>query len=228
MHRALLNSNKLSSIIVLYCGIFPTVANGTPVVAVRQLTPTTISRDPLSTTVPVSPDSNSVTFTDGGGIGFSVPSILWIVFAVILALPLSVAGLRLWRITSGIGVALSLSLLVWAIFVNSTPGGSLADDPITSDLFLSLFVWGFFIAGFIFGFIKYGVMIGISLLGADAGVALGILLTLLRPGLLIPIYAINFIPMSLLGLAGALWPLWRQRLAVVSHVAQPSQDIAHP
>ncbi|KAG8803417.1 hypothetical protein FRC17_006179, partial [Serendipita sp. 399] len=154
-------------------------------------------------------------FSDGGGSGYNVPALLWIIFAAVVGLPLATAGVRGWRITSGIGMGLALSILLWCAFVNTTAGGSLAANPTTSDLFLSLFIWGGFFIGIILGYIRIGILAGVSMLGASAGVALGILIVLLRPGLLFPIYALNILPLGLLAALGTAWPLWHQRLAVI-------------
>lgn len=185
----------------------------------RQLSPTPSSSSsaltPVSSTPSVSSPS-SASISDGGGTDYSPVSISWIVFSILLALPLLTAGVRGYKLTSGTGIGLSLSLLIWVIFVNSTTSGtSLASSQNSSDLFLSLAIWGVFAVGCLGAFVRVGVLIGINLLGACAGGALGILLVCLRPGLLVPIYAINIIPLAFLALAGFLWPLWHQRLAVV-------------
>ena len=49
--------------------------------------------------------------TDGGGQGFSIPAILWIVFCALVGLPLVTAGVRGWKLTSGVGIGLSLAIL---------------------------------------------------------------------------------------------------------------------
>jgi hypothetical protein len=225
MHRALSSSGyyslSLTYTILILWSSFLAVVNGSPAGVglsshhhVRQISPTN-TNSPLN---PLDPSSAQASFTDGGGVGFSAPAVLWIVFSCFLGLPLAVAGVRGWRITSGVGVGLSLSILMWCTFVNSTTGASLAANPTTSDLLLSLFIWGCFFVGVALGTIRHGIFIGVSLLGASAGVALGVLMALLRPGLLIPIYALNIVPMGIFGVAGALWPLWQQRLAVVSIV----------
>ena len=179
----------------------------------RQLTRAPL---PSASSTPTVSSPSSASISDGGGIGYSPVSISWIVFSILLALPLLTAGVRGYRLTSGTGIGLSLSLLIWVIFVNSTSSGtSLAPNQNSSDLFLSFAIWGVFAVGCLGSLVRIGVLIGINLLGACAGGALGILLVCLRPGLLIPIYAINIIPPAFLALVGLLWPLWHQRLAVV-------------
>jgi len=189
-----------------------------PPLHLRQLSPPPVSpagQPPL-------PISNSTTedptqsFSDGGGSNYNAPAILWIVFSGLLGLPLSLAGIRGYRLTSGIGLGLVLSFFIWSAFVNTTTGASLAANPVTSDLILSFFVWGIFLLGVAFGALNIGILAGVSALGASGGASLGILIALLRPGLLVPIYVINIIPIGLFGIAGAAWPIWHQRLAVVS------------
>jgi hypothetical protein len=209
MHRAL----------AFHSLIFFTISlsQARPALIPRQLLPVSPTGQP-----PDLPSSNTTTndltqsFTDGGGTGFNPPAILWIVFASLLGLPLAFAGVRGWRLTSGIGLGLTLSFFIWSAFVNTTTGTSLAANPVTSDLLLSLFVCGIFLLGVAFGALRIGILAGVSSLGASGGAALGILLALLRPGLLIPIYALNIVPIGLFGIAGAAWPIWHQRLAVVS------------
>lgn len=174
-----------------------------------------IGESPLSPP-PTSDTSSQVSYSDGGGTDYNAPAVLWIVFSGLLGLPLAFAGVRGWRITSGVGFGLILSFFIWCAFVNTTTGASLAANPVTSDLLLSLFVWGCFLLGTVLGSLRIGILAGVSALGASGGVAIGILIALLRPGLLVPIYAINIIPIGILGAAGAAWPIWHQRLAVVS------------
>jgi hypothetical protein len=138
----------------------------------RQLSPTptlsTNSSAPTGTPSVSSPSSASI--SDGGGIGYSPVSISWIVFSILLALPLLTAGVRGYKLTSASGVGLSLSMLIWVIFVNSTTSGtSLASSQNSSDLFLSLAIWGVFSVGCLSAFVRVGVLIGIHLLGACAG-----------------------------------------------------------
>ena len=49
--------------------------------------------------------------TDGGGQGFSPPAVLWIVFCVLVGPPLITAGVRGWKVTSGVGNGLALAIL---------------------------------------------------------------------------------------------------------------------
>ena len=46
--------------------------------------------------------------TDGGGVGYDAPAILWIIITLVLGLPLAAAGVRGARLTSGAGLGLAL------------------------------------------------------------------------------------------------------------------------
>ena len=94
----------------------------------------TTSASPIasSTFVPVqvgtptfSPNFNNPTSsgplpTDGGGQGFSPPAVLWIVFCVLVGPPLITAGVRGWKVTSGVGNGLALAILCQYLAFRST------------------------------------------------------------------------------------------------------------
>ncbi|KAG8812947.1 hypothetical protein FRC18_002735 [Serendipita sp. 400] len=224
MHRApsssIFRSLPLDSRFLLFLQLAQSVVTtARPVAATsllhytRQLDSTTLNNGLPTGSVPLS--DPQAAFSDGGGSGHNVPALLWIVFVAVVGLPLAAAGVRGWRITSGIGLGLAFSLLLWCAFVNTTTGGSLAANPTTSDLFLSVFIWGAFFLGVLLGSLRVGIFAGVTMLGASAGAALGTLIVLLRPGLLFPIYALNILPLGLFAALGAAWPLWHQRLAVI-------------
>ena len=48
--------------------------------------------------------------SDGSGVDFSLPAILWLAFTFAIGGPLALAGIRLWRITTGMGVGLAVAL----------------------------------------------------------------------------------------------------------------------
>lgn len=48
--------------------------------------------------------------TDGGGLGFDPPAIIWIAFSFLIGIPMSLAGLRGWRFTTGVGVGVAASV----------------------------------------------------------------------------------------------------------------------
>ena len=44
--------------------------------------------------------------TDGSGTNFSLPAVIWIVFCFAIGIPMAVAGIRGWRLTTGVGIGL--------------------------------------------------------------------------------------------------------------------------
>jgi len=144
--------------------------------------------------------------TDGSGSGFDPTALIWIVFTLVIGVPMAVAGIRGWRLTTGVGIGLVVSVSSWAALANSIgPSG-------VTDLVLSLIVLGFFFLGFILGVFEFGRQMGMACLGASGGVALGIRIVLLRPGLIFGNKGIGFtlawVMCGLLGLIGAVILMW--------------------
>ncbi len=54
--------------------------------------------------------------TDGAGDGYSPASMMWMGFGFLVGVPMSFAGIRGWRLTTGVAVAVSLGVLC-AFFV---------------------------------------------------------------------------------------------------------------
>ena len=48
--------------------------------------------------------------TDGGGHDFNGPAILWIIFSFVIGPPMAFAGIRGWRLTTGVGLGLVATL----------------------------------------------------------------------------------------------------------------------
>lgn len=44
--------------------------------------------------------------TDGSGSNFSLPAVIWLVFLLVIGVPLAVAGIRGWRCTTGVAIGL--------------------------------------------------------------------------------------------------------------------------
>ncbi|KAI0827994.1 hypothetical protein BC628DRAFT_1317116 [Trametes gibbosa] len=171
------------------------------------------SADGTNTTV-INPETNQViaqgSATDGGGVDFSVPAIIWLAFAFAVGAPLALIGIRLWRVTTGAGVGLAAAVCIWAAFINTVSADGLPD------LVLTLITLGAFVIGFFIGVLNLGRMAGIWLLGVMSGLSIGIRIVLLRPGLLIPVYAANWIIIALLMIVGLAVTVFRQRLGLVS------------
>jgi len=45
--------------------------------------------------------------TDAGGMGYNAPALIWIAFSFVVGLPMAFAGIRGWRLTTGVGVGLA-------------------------------------------------------------------------------------------------------------------------
>ncbi|KAI0753159.1 hypothetical protein C8Q80DRAFT_1217409 [Daedaleopsis nitida] len=151
--------------------------------------------------------------TDGGGVDFSVPAIIWLVFVLLTGAPLAIAGIRLWRVTTGLAIGLGTTLCVWAAFNNTVSADGL------SDIVLAVVSMGGFAVGFVGGLLDFGRWPGILLIGVLGGLSIGVRVVLLRPGLLIDIYIVNWLVLAAfmaLGLAGVLL---RQRVGILSGCA---------
>ena len=45
--------------------------------------------------------------TDAGGVGHDAPALIWVSFSFVIGLPMAFAGIRGWRLTTGVGVGLA-------------------------------------------------------------------------------------------------------------------------
>jgi hypothetical protein len=65
---------------------------------------------PNNTTIVIDPNTQAAIpqapATDGGGVGFDVPAIIWLAFCVVIGTPLLLAGIRLGRFTTAAGCGL--------------------------------------------------------------------------------------------------------------------------
>ncbi|EGO00767.1 hypothetical protein SERLA73DRAFT_178693 [Serpula lacrymans var. lacrymans S7.3] len=149
--------------------------------------------------------------SDGSGSGFSIPAILWVAFSFTTGAPLMLAGIRGWRFTTGTALGLTIAVCSWAAFTNTMSGGGI------SDLVLTILVLVLFGFGFALGLLEAGRIAGLLLLGILGGLALGIRIILLRPGLLITgtrLYVLNWLLIALVGLLGISLILLRQRAGI--------------
>jgi len=148
--------------------------------------------------------------SDGSGKGFDASSGIWIAFSFVVGTPLSLAGIRGWRMTTGVGLGLSAAVCAWSAFVNTMGATGI------SDIVLTAIVLSFFGLGFIFGMLEMGRIAGTILLGVTGGLSFGIRCMLLRPGLLIPAgsdgsgagFAVAWVLVAILGLLGGGWAAW--------------------
>ena len=218
-----------------------TTAAASPIPGPSSL-PTQVGAPAVSPNTNATPTPSVLPPTDGGGQGFSIPAILWIIFCALIGLPLAITGVRGWKVTSGVGIGLSLTILrqspcsrsvsghtdidrsmrchstftVYASFINTMGPNGLADNNNTSDLFLDAIVFIAFFVGVGCGWFRLGTNGGPVLLGACGGLALAFMALLLRPGLLFgSFYIANWLLAGPLGIAGAAFTIFRQKFGVV-------------
>ncbi|KAH9920922.1 uncharacterized protein B0H18DRAFT_880613 [Fomitopsis serialis] len=106
--------------------------------------------------------------TDGGGSGFDASAVLWIVYCFLLGVPLAFGGVRLPRLTTGIGIGLTITVCMWAAFVSTE---SAKDLP---ELVITLIPMLLFVPGFLFGAYEYGRLAGVILLVVASGFSWGV------------------------------------------------------
>jgi len=147
--------------------------------------------------------------SDGSGHDFSPPAIIWLVFSLVVGIPLALGGLRLWRLTTGASLGIVATACVWAAFVNTVNSSGI------SDLVLTCIVMGAFVVGFILGVFDFGRKIGIFMLGMSGGFSIGVRIALFRPGLLIPVYGVNWLFPILFAAAGFVLAVAKQRAGIV-------------
>ena len=85
-----------------------------------------------------------------------------------------------------------------------------------SDLVLTIIVLGAFVAGAVLGALDFGRWAGILLLGVLGGFSIGARVVLLRPGLLIGTYVLNWIVLAAFMIVGLAAILFKQRFGLVS------------
>ncbi|KAI0692845.1 hypothetical protein C8T65DRAFT_71134 [Cerioporus squamosus] len=180
----------------------------------KRVTPVVITSETGDNSSVIDPTTNQPiaqgVATDGGGSDFSLPAIIWLAFVFVTGIPLALAGFRLYRLTTGLGIGLGLTLCVWAAFVNTVGADGL------SDIVLTVIGMGGFLVGFICGLLDFGRTPGILLVGLLGGLSVGVRVVLLRPGLLVPNYIVNWIVLVPFMLVGIFSVLLKQRLGIMS------------
>ncbi|CAE6443851.1 unnamed protein product [Rhizoctonia solani] len=163
--------------------------------------------------------------SDGGGlIGgsiFSAPNIIWAIFAAIIGIPLGVAGVRLWRVTTALGGGLTLAFAMWAALINTISENGLASSQSMSDMLILLITGAAFLVGMVggaFRIIALPAMVAICVLGGLSVAARGVIL---RPGLLVPpgpnqqLAFVNLVIVAVGGLSGGLSVIFKQRESMI-------------
>ena len=171
--------------------------------------------------------------TDGSGTGLDISAIIWLIFSFVVGIPLMLGGVRLWRLTTGLGIGLAATVcracqrffsaalstdylfVVWASFANSIGPSGISDIAIT---IISIVA---FVLGFLVGLFELGYAVGIATLSLLGGISIGARLVLFRPNLLVPAFFGNWLIITACGLICFMLLLLRQRAAIVSRKTYP-------
>lgn len=83
--------------------------------SIPQLAPRSITVTNISGTIRVFDSATDQAIlqgpaTDGSGTNFSLCAVIWIAFCFIIGTPMAIAGIRGWRFTLGVGIALSAAV----------------------------------------------------------------------------------------------------------------------
>ncbi|KAJ7125289.1 hypothetical protein C8R44DRAFT_782789 [Mycena epipterygia] len=206
---------RIASLFWLLLIVFSTLARASPTTrSLRPRTSFTVNNE--TGTIEVF-DPNGALIkqgpaTDGSGANFDPPALIWIGFSLVLGIPMMCAGIRGWRLSTGMGIGLASAVCTWAAVINSVSGSGVAD------LFLTAIIIVLFCLGFALGVFEIARLGGITLLGMTGGVAFGIRIVLLRPGLLISstqFYAINWVIVAVFAGAAGLSLIWFQRYGLL-------------
>ncbi|KAJ3777025.1 hypothetical protein FB446DRAFT_223968 [Lentinula raphanica] len=147
--------------------------------------------------------------TDGSGSGFSPPAIVWIVFLLVIGAPLTVAGIRGWRCTTGVAIGLAAIVCSWAAIINSV------NEVGISDILLTLIVLAFGVLGLVIGIFEFARVVSMAVLCLLGGLAFGMRITLLKTGLLFSSLGLNWLIVVVFGVAGGLLLIWKNRIAML-------------
>lgn len=146
--------------------------------------------------------------SDGGGSGFSAPSILWLAFTLTGGFFLALVGLRGWRITLGVALGLVFAVSSWATAINSMGSVGLPD------LALTLISLGSFCIGVALGAFEFSRIAGLAALGMSGGLSLGIRIVVIWSGFLMPALVVNWLLIAALGVLGLGVMVIRQRIGI--------------
>ncbi|KZT05392.1 uncharacterized protein LAESUDRAFT_813506 [Laetiporus sulphureus 93-53] len=135
------------------------------------------------TIIVTNPDTGNVTAqglaSDGSGHDFNASAIIWIVYCFVIGVPLALLGIKIPRMTIGIGIGITATACLWAAFINTEPADSL------SDLVVTLIPVCLFLPGFLFGFHHFGHLAGVILIVVASGFSWGVRICLFREDLLV-------------------------------------------
>ncbi|KAI0795136.1 hypothetical protein C8Q75DRAFT_863749 [Abortiporus biennis] len=194
----------------------PTPVSPTPTYGIVKRIDTIIRNDNGTITVldPVtSAETTQGPASDGSGYGFDAPALIWLVFSFAVGVPLAFAGIRLWRATTGAAIGLAVTVSVWAAFVNTLSASGI------SDILLTVLCIGAFVLGFALGVFNFGRVAGVIGLGLLGGIAFGCRLVMFGPNLIVPVYFVNWMIITFLGVLGFLLIIVRQRAGILTACA---------
>jgi hypothetical protein len=120
---------RIASLFWLLLAVFSTLAVASPTRTLLPRTSFTVNNE--TGTIEVF-DSHGALIkqgdaTDGSGSNFDLPALIWIGFSLIVGLPMSCAGIRGWRLTTGVGIGVASAVCTWAAVINSVNGSGVAD-----------------------------------------------------------------------------------------------------
>jgi len=205
---------RVASLFWLLLAVFSTLAAAFPTRPLLSRTSFTINNE-TGTIQVFDPSGALITqgvATDGSGSDFDLPALIWIGFSLLVGIPMSFAGIRGWRLTTGVGIGVAAAVCSWAAVINTVSGSGVAD------LFLTAIIIVFFFFGFALGVFEVGRLGGITMIGLTGGIAFGIRIVLLRAGLLVSstqLYALNWVIVGICGGAGGLSLIWFQRYGLL-------------
>jgi len=176
-------------------------------------TTTTISHSSNGSIIVLDPDTEQSIpqglGTDGGGSGFSAPAIIWIGVFFVIGAPLSVAGIRGWRCTTGVALGLASIVCAWAAIINSVNQTGI------SDLLLTIIVLAFGFLGVVIGVFEFARISSMAALCISGGLAFGMRIALIKKNLLITPLALNWAVIVVFGVANGLFLIWHRRAAML-------------
>ncbi|CAE6379292.1 unnamed protein product [Rhizoctonia solani] len=157
-----------------------------------------------------------------GGMVFSAPNLLWAISAAVIGVPLGVAGVRLWRITTALGGGLTLAFAMWVALVNAISESGLASSQSMSDMLILVITGAAFLGGLIAGALRLVVLPAMAATCALGGSSIAVRGVILRPGLLVPpgqnrrLGVLNILIVLVGALSGALGVIFKQRESMAS------------
>ncbi|KAF5383418.1 hypothetical protein D9757_006165 [Collybiopsis confluens] len=148
--------------------------------------------------------------TDGSGSVFSLPAVIWIIFSLVIGLPLAVSGIRGWRCTTAASIALGSMVCSWAGIINSV------NEVGISDILLTFIVLVFGLLGLVIGLFEFSRVASMAVISIMGGLALGMKVVLVKKDLLITSsFILNWIIVVVFGVGMGLMLIWRPRAAMV-------------